>query len=654
MMRAQTLLAALSLAAVCGVLSGCTLSNTAAPTGSSVFLSGSVYGGSLPVAQAHIYLFAANTQGLAGPGIPPGPGILNAATNTSISLLKAAANTASDTSGNYYVTSGTNGSFTLTGDYATCTPGQQLYLYASGGNAGAGNNTATGMMAVLGGCTATYPNANTHVKLNEMSTVAAAYALAGYASDATHIADDEAVSGNKTAAQAQVGMANAFANAANLVTLATGVPLYTTPGTNGTIPTTTVNTIASLLADCIQSIGPTTPPCVDLFTYTGTPSGGDTATAAIRLSQNPAGVPGSTVTTTTMFNSLPQNVAYTPVLTSAPNDFSLPIVFGGPGINGPSGVAVDAAGNVWMPNSVGNSVSEFVAAGAAYTETPITDSSLSVPSAVAVDLNGSIWLSNNGNGSVTEFTPSSGTYKAASYTGGGLSVPEEIAVDGKNNVWVADLASSALVEFAGSGTSYVATAYTGVNVPYAVAVDAGENIWAGDYVDGTATEFTPGAGTYTPTLYPGTMSNGYSDAVDAAGSIWYASNGDSSLGKFSGSGSTYTSAIYTGGGLKSPVSVAVDGGGSVWLANASGKSISKFSNAGSALSPATNGITGTSSVPGATGGPLAGPSGIAVDGSGNVWVSDSSNTVVEFMGAGSPTVVPLATAVSVNKLGVQP
>lgn len=652
-MRVHFCVASLSLLVVCGGFTGCTLTNSAAPSTQAVFLNGSVYGGSLPVTQAHVYLLAANTLSSAGPGIPAGPGQVNAASNASVSLLTSAPNTASDANGDYYVTTGNNGSFTLTGDYSACTPGEQLYLYASGGNAGAGVNAASGMMAVLGACTATFPNANTHVTLNEMSTVAAAYAVAGFASDATHVADDEAVTGNTTAAIAQTGMANAFANAANLVTLATGVPLYNTPGNNGTIPVTTLNTIASLLANCVQTSGPTSPPCVDLFSYTGTPSGADTATAAIRLAQNPAGVPGSSVTPATLLSSLPQNVAYVPVLTTAPNDFSMPIVYASTAFSAPTGVAVDAAGDVWTANYVGNTVSKLTAADAAYTETTLTDPSLNQPNAIAIDTLGGAWVTNSGTASLTKFTGSGTSYSASSYTGGNLVAPEAVAVDGNDNVWVADVSSSAVVEFVGSGTSYAGTQTVGANYPYAVAIDANENVWTGSAASGVATEFTRSGSTYIPTQYANAnLGSGYFVALDATGNVWMAGNGNNSLGEFSGA--SYTGADYTGGGLNAPVALAVDGSGSIWLANGNAGSISKFSNLGVPLSPAATGYTGTSSIPGSTGGPLTGPSGIAVDTSGNVWVSDSSNTLVEFIGAGAPTLAPLATAVHLNKLGARP
>jgi PKD repeat protein len=91
-----------------------------------VGLTGLIYGGQAPIAGAHVYLFAANTTGYGGNGIAASN------SNASVSLLSAAETGASDALG-AYVATGSNGGFSLTGDY-TCSSGQQLYLYALGGN----------------------------------------------------------------------------------------------------------------------------------------------------------------------------------------------------------------------------------------------------------------------------------------------------------------------------------------------------------------------------------------------------------------------------------------------------------------------------------------------------------------------------------------
>jgi hypothetical protein len=53
---------------------------------------------------------------------------------------------------------------------------------------------------------------------------------------------------------------------------------------------------------------------------------------------------------------------------------------------------------------------------------------------------------------------------------------------------------------------------------------------------------------------------------------------------------------------------------------------------------------------------ITSPRGSGLDSSGNLWLSNGINvsTVTEFVGIGSPTVTPLAAAVSTNKIGVKP
>jgi sugar lactone lactonase YvrE len=49
------------------------------------------------------------------------------------------------------------------------------------------------------------------------------------------------------------------------------------------------------------------------------------------------------------------------------------------------------------------------------------------------------------------------------------------------------------------------------------------------------------------------------------------------------------------------------------------------------------------------------PDGIAIDGSGNIWLTNAADSVlVEFVGAATGVVTPLAAAVKSNTLGARP
>ena len=161
------------LLAGCGLLGGCAMESTApAATEVGASMQGMVHGGQQPVVGAHIYLFAAGTSGYGG---------------ASTSLLSA--NTVgSDALGSYVLTDA-NGAFSITGDYA-CTAGTQVYVLATQGNPGyGGNNPALAMMTALGQCPAagTFVATVPYVWVNEVTTVASVYSLAGFMTDLTHV-----------------------------------------------------------------------------------------------------------------------------------------------------------------------------------------------------------------------------------------------------------------------------------------------------------------------------------------------------------------------------------------------------------------------------------------------------------------------------------
>jgi len=642
-------------------------------------------GGALPINGSHVYLFRANTLGSAGANIAA------STTNASVSLLNnIPGTTIADSNGNYYVVTGSNGRFSITGDYAACTPGQQLYLYAAGGNAMGGdpsqtggingNNAAIGMSADLGDCSTVGPS--TTVVINEMSTVAAAYALAGFATDATHIADDEAVAGNTTAALAKTGMANAFANARNLSALDPAAALSTTPAGNGTVPAATLNTIADILADCIQSTGNNSGPCSDLFTFTGTSSTMDTATAAIRLAQNPAGVSGTTVSISQLFNDIPPQTAYQPTLAAAPNDFTVAIVYAFPsvgGIESLSGPAIDANGSVWLVRGYQfltySDVTELSGQGATYTSAAYAATGVRLAQSIAVDPAGSIWFSNPQNG-LSKLSGSGNSFTVSPVPAtAGLSGLQSIAFDALGNTW------------SGSqpGTVYQVTS-SGVVTPYdsqygrvtSLAIDANNRAWVGAYSEAgvsTLTSLNPPvspATTYTNSFYT-SVSDPNGLAIGTDGGVWVADGGDyitdgsgnvtygpgSGLLEFTSASTTSPKITLTGGLLNYLTAVAVDGAGNVWITNTLNTSLSEFTPNGVPLSPAT-GYTATSGPAGGTSGPFETfTNGISVDGSGNVWaLTETARTtnplLVQVVGAAAPVVTPMVNGVIYNKLGSRP
>jgi streptogramin lyase len=608
-------------------------------------LHGIVHGGQQPIIAASVYLFAVNNTGY---GQPSASLLLDTSATTG--------DTTEDSGGRYYVTTNATGGFTIAaGDYSCGQSGpQQVYLYAVGGNPQVNGtpNSAAGLMAVLGQCVDNaFSSLTGPVQMDEVTTIATAYALAGYATDATDI------SGSGTALAA-TGMANAAAGAANLASITTGLALVTTPAGNGTAPQLKTDTLANALAACINSSGPGSGACTTLFTsaMNGATEPSDTATAAINIAHNPAtGIPA-------LYGLSTPSAPFQPSLSVQPNDWTLAITYTGAGLGTTEDLAVDGSGNIWVTNYTLNSISELSPAGAAMSpSTGYTGGGLDLPFDIAIDLAGNAWVSDIVNpGRISEFSPS-GTALSPStgYTGGGLEYPWGIAVDGSGDVWAASCSNNSLNKFNSEGMPISSsTGYTGggLSCPEPIAIDGSGNVWAGNG-GGILSKTGPSGNPISPSPNPFDPSGGYSGgglqdagflAIDASGDAWasdYFGNHSDRIAEFSSSGAALSpSGGFTGGGLNESYGIAVDGLGNVWVTNEQGSSISEFSPSGTALSPANDGYFLPSGTPGA----------VAVDGSGNVWVATGTSGVTEFVGLGSPVVTPLAAGVKNNTLGTRP
>ena len=609
---------------------------------------------------AHLYLFAANTTGYGGNGIAA------SSSNASISLLNGAdlalnngaqgVGWGEDTNNNYYVITDANGAFSITGDY-TCTAGQQVYFYSIGGNSGSGPNAVAGVMAVLGACPGRAFSPSLFIKINEVTTVAAAYAFAGFATDATNVSSP---AGNPvTDTLAQTGIANAFANAANLADISTGMALATTPGGAGTVPQATINTIADILAACVNSTGASSTGCSTLFNNILPSSATDTATAAIYLAQNP--YPGA-AQMTNLFGTTPPSSPFAGGLMYQPNDFSLGIVYTGGGIDYPQGIAIDASGDAWIANYFGGSgsgsVTELSSTGNVILNAD-TNGDIKNPIGLAVDASGNAWVGNfNTTVGITELN-SSGNAALTNDTNGGVAQPPGIAIDNSGDAWFVNQHSDTITKLNSFGNAIVtSSSLTSPNYPTAIAVDGSGNAWfVNEYGNSVSELSSNGATALLTNDTNGSVSSPQGIAIDSAGNAWIANCGSYCTGSGTGSVTKLSSSggalgTYTGGGIKGPYGIAIDGAGAAWIANFNNRSVSEISNSGIVIS-GSNGYMG---------GQMDDPYGIAIDGSGNVWITCyGGSTVTELIGAAAPVITPISaglpTVPTVNgtsNLGTRP
>jgi hypothetical protein len=617
------------VALVC-TITGCSTSTTSnPPTGTpptppaAEAVSGVVKDGQKPMSGAHVYLFAANTTGYG---------------QASVSLLNAASTGASDAIG-AYVLSDSAGSFSI--PTFTCTSNSQLYLYSLGGNAGAGANAAAGLMAVLGACPSSdsFLSSLPTVSVNEVTTIAAAFALAGFATDATHVS-------SSGTALAQTGVANAFLNAANLASVATGQALSMIPSGNARAPQSKVNTLANILAICVGSSGASSASCSSLFAdaLSGGTTGNaptNTANAAINIAHNPS------ANVQTLYDLVTTTGSFSPGLTSAPGDLVLGLSFIAPQLGSPGGIAIDAAGAVWIVNQTG--IAKLSSSGTFLSGQNGFSGGLTAPFSIAIDDGGNAWVTDtSASGSVVEYSNSGTVLSGASGYGAGQGVPRQIPIAGDGSAWVTTEQNS-VVKLSSSGAVLSGSGgftASGLTRPDAIAIDASGNAWVST-LSGTEAIFEiSNSGTFSsgPNGYTVTAGPANSVAIDNVGNVWTQCLTCLAI-KIANSGATLLTVAGSGGG-----GIAIDGADNAWVTDITSTAVRGLSNSGSPIS-GTHGYNA---------GVLLAPLVLALDGSGDIWVADESygtNSgfgLYELIGVAVPVVTPIATGVKNNTLGSRP
>ena len=193
---------------------------------------------------------------------------------------------------------------------------------------------------------------------------------------------------------------------------------------------------------------------------------------------------------------------------------------GSPGavFNGPVSVIPDAAGDIWIANHFGNSVSELPAGctGAGCTGANFNNSNTGSPGAVfngpvelELDAADDLWAANLTGNSVSRLTAgcSLGSCTGTNFNntnsfGAGLQGPNSIALDPSSNVWVPNVTGNSLSELAAItsyATGYNFGSWETYRAQFFIADDASGNLWIANQYDNTVTEVV---GVATPILTP--------------------------------------------------------------------------------------------------------------------------------------------------------
>jgi RHS repeat-associated protein len=309
----------------------------------------------------------------------------------------------------------------------------------------------------------------------------------------------------------------------------------------------------------------------------------------------------------------------------------------------PCGVAVDTSGNVYIADTGNNCIRKVDTSGIITTVTGdgtdgysgdgglATEAKLRCPRGVAVDGSGNIYIADMNNNRIRKVDTNGIITTVAGdgtdgYSGDGgpaaqaeLNWPDDVAVDGSGNLYIADTHNQCIRKVDTSGI---------------ITTVAGDGTWWGGYSGdgGPATEAE--------------LCGPYGVAVDTSGNLYIAATCNWCIRKVDTNGIITTVAGdgtdgYSGDGgpateaeLSYPYGVAVDTSGNLYIADTYNWCIWKVDTSGIITTVAGDGTKGYSGDGGlATEAKLRCPRGVAVDGSGNIYIADTNNHCIRKVGS---------------------
>jgi hypothetical protein len=633
--------AALVISALILPLTGCGVGPLASPAVEPMAaVSGTVFGGIAPIVGANISLMAA---GITGYGSAP-------------TVLSS-------------TTTGPNGSFTLP-THTCATPDSLVYIQATGGNPGSfAANSAINLIAIIGNCSAA--TSSVHVNVNEATTIAAAYALAQFASVTT------AHTYIGTSSTNVIGLNNAAGPAATLVNTTTGLANTTNTTAGLVLPTAVVNSLADALAACTNSTGTSSTACTTLFkatTVNGVPPT-DTLQVAFNIALHPAS------NVSTLLGLVTSTSPFQPTITSTtpPTDLTVAIGYNGSGIStyGAIDVSIDAVGNAWIstfnttPTLTG--LIEITPTGQ-YSAGPTGyGTNVLAPSVgLNIDQQGIIWVNSTNGNALIGFNPNGSVYTNIT----GVNNPNGQAIDSSGDIWTdaGGNANNTFSEVLKSGTNYTLQP----------TITAASHFGTGICINPTTLfETAPGApgeasavtvvNLSTKAVSSFTPDNGNASisgcSIDHSGNLWLPDNSNfNGVEVWNASGAMLNAYAIKSGVY--PQEMAIDGLGnafiSAYISQSIPQTIVELTSTGTLVSPAggyapTTGTTNTNGTyVGLTDIITTDPGGVAIDPSGNLWLSGTNGGttvptyVTEIVGLAAPVLTPKAVALSNNVIATRP
>ncbi|HTY88969.1 MAG TPA: hypothetical protein VMB80_16100 [Candidatus Acidoferrum sp.] len=319
-----------------------------------------------------------------------------------------------------------------------------------------------------------------------------------------------------------------------------------------------------------------------------------------------------------------------------------------------------------------------------------TNAQFYYPINLATDARRNVYVADYGNGSIRKLTPDG----VVSTIVQGFYGLEGVAVDVVSNVYFVDTSDHVIQRVTPGGSVTVLAGTLGVpgsadgtngdarfNYPWGIAVDSATNLYVTDSANSTIRRITPRGGNWVVTTLAGLAGGtGTTDgtnanarfnnpgglALDASGNIYVADSLNNSIRKItpdatgtnwivttlasqtgvSGSGDGYGSNDKLTVPLRWPSGVAVDGTGNVYVADTGNDLIREITPQRSTITLAGRDFTAGSADGYCTNAQFNSPYGVAVDDAGNVYVADTQNHTIRVGRFASVLVPRLAVSLS--------
>ena len=432
------------------------------------------------------------------------------------------------------------------------------------------------LVAVLG------PSLPASATVNELTTVAAGYAMAQFTRGGS-------IAGDPSALEIAAGMSD------NIVDVDTGMSspvLLGSPNADETISLRLTRSLANVLAACVERRSATAA-FLAATKEPGGPPPGSTLQALANLARDPSG----SVRQIDRLSRL--RPVYEPALDGPPDNWSVAVKVNDTGsdeypFGGPGNLAFDDRGYAWVTNNVGQgtpysspAVAVLKPNGQAADGVDGTPSSPLVGAGVygtgfgvTVDASGIGWFGNFGWGgqdydpqpgaSISRFSPA-GAPLSQSGEGGEVDRAQGMTTDDDGNVWVTSFGNDSLFVFPEGDVDGVRFQQYDGSQPFDVAIAPDGAAWVsnsggllGEFPSSIA-RFTFEGGVLRRTVmrHLGDTLRGLE--VDSQGNVWVASLGDGFVYGLRPDGSLI--GRFDGGGIDGPWDVTIDGLDNLWVVN---------------------------------------------------------------------------------------